>query len=391
MPPNLPELPPLALYVHFPWCVRKCPYCDFNSYPSSGALPEDDYISALLTDLEHALPLLGGRRPLSLFLGGGTPSLFAPATIGRLLEGIHARLPWQDGAEITLEANPGTLAAAHFSALRSAGINRLSLGIQSFSATPLKILERIHTPEEARQAAAFACRYFERVNLDLMYGLPGQSLEQAVADVDTALSFRPQHLSCYQLTLEPGTRFAAVPPPDMPDEALCADMQEAIESRLAGAAYLHYETSAFAEAGQQCQHNLNYWQFGDYLGIGAGAHSKISSEHGIVRQERWNHPQDYLRHGAFGTLVQEEHEIVPGDLPLEFMMNALRLNGGFALGLFTQRTGLPLALIEPGLRRAQVQGLLELNGDWVVPSLLGRRFLNRLLHEWMPGVAEMAG
>ncbi|OQA33382.1 MAG: Oxygen-independent coproporphyrinogen-III oxidase 1 [Betaproteobacteria bacterium ADurb.Bin341] len=391
MPPNLPELPPLALYLHFPWCVRKCPYCDFNSYPSSGVLPEDAYVTALLADLEQALPALGGRRPVSLFLGGGTPSLFSAATIGRLLEGIHCRLPWQDGAEITLEANPGTLDTADFSALRSAGITRLSLGIQSFDCASLKVLERIHSADEARRAADLASRNFESFNLDLMYGLPGQSLVQALADVDMALSFGPQHLSCYQLTLEPGTRFAAVPPQDMPDEALCADMQEAIESRLADAAYRHYETSAFAQAGQQCRHNLNYWQFGDYLGIGAGAHAKISIGHGIVRQVRWNHPQDYLRHGAAGTPVHEEHEIAPGDLPLEFMMNALRLNEGFPLGLFAQRTGLPSAQLEPGLRRAQAQGLLYLNGDRVVPSLLGRRFLNRMLHEWMPGVAEMAG
>ena len=386
---RLSELPPLALYLHFPWCVRKCPYCDFNSHPMPGKLPEEAYIQAFLADLESALPYLSGRKPISLFLGGGTPSLFSPAAIGRLLEAIYARLPWQEGAEITMEANPGTLAAANFAALRSVGINRLSLGIQSFNAAHLKILERIHTPEEACRAAELASRHFERFNLDLMYGLPGQTLELALADLETALSFAPPHLSCYQLTLEPETRFGACTPQGMPEDDLSADMQEAIESRLDKVGFEHYETSAFARPGQHCQHNLNYWQFGDYLGIGAGAHSKLSLEGRIFRQARWTQPEDYLQKAVIGQAIQEEIEVGKAELPLEFMMNALRLNQGFPRGLFAARTGLPLAVVEPALQQAVSEGWLVMNDQHIEPTRRGRRFLNHVLERWLPNVAEM--
>lgn len=385
------RLPPLALYIHFPWCVRKCPYCDFNSYPLGGDLPESDYIDALLADLKEGLPELGGRRPLSLFLGGGTPSLFSLAALGRLLEGVDRLLPWATEAEITLEANPGTLRENDFAALRALGINRLSLGVQSFNPAALRRLERIHGAEDARRAAHAARQHFERYNLDLMYGLPGQTLAQAVDDIETALALEPDHLSCYQLTLEPETRFGTRPPPGMPEDEVCADMQEAIEARLATAGYEHYETSAFARPGCACRHNLNYWQFGDYLGIGAGAHAKLTGPAGIVRQARWAHPADYLRQTGRGAAVAEQFTVGPEDLPLEFLMNALRLNGGFQRALFVERTGLPWPVIEPEIRRAESEGLLVVDERCVVPTRRGQRFLNVLLARMMHDGVENAG
>lgn len=384
--------PPLALYIHFPWCRRKCPYCDFNSHPLCGALPESAYIDALLADLDSALPQLAGRQPVSLFLGGGTPSLFSPASLGRLLEKIHQRLPWQDGAEITLEANPATLDPPDFAALRAAGINRLSLGIQSFDPVSLKRLERIHSAEAACSAAELASRHFERLNLDLMYGLPEQTLPQALADVETALSFAPSHLSCYQLTLEPDTRFASAPPAGMPEDELCADMQEGIEARLAQAGYVHYETSAFAQAGQQCRHNLNYWQFGDYLGIGAGAHSKLTLDGVILRQSRFCQPEQYQQSFALGqgSAIEAVHCVPSQEIPLEFLMNALRLNQGFPRDLFEARTGLSLSHIKEGLDKGVEEGLLVCQPEWIAPSQKGQRFLNRLLELWMPDVAKMS-
>ena len=376
--------PPLALYIHIPWCARKCPYCDFNSHEAKGEIPETRYLDALIADLESALPLVWGRSPLSLFFGGGTPSLLSPEGIDRLLCAIRARLPWQPEAEITLEANPGTVEAGKFAAFRAAGITRVSLGIQSFNDQHLHALGRIHDGAEALRAAEIAARHFDQFNLDLMVGLPGQSKQQAAADIDAALAFAPPHLSCYQLTLEPNTHFAARPPADLPDTDTCADMQDDIETTLANAGYQHYETSAFARPGQQCQHNLNYWHFGDYLGIGAGAHSKLTLPDGVTRQMRWKHPNAYLQESAAGQPVQEAHSVAAAELPFEFLMNALRLNQGFAPDLFELRTGLPLTGILPALRAAADEGLLVLSPERIAPSEKGRRFLNVLLERFLP-------
>ncbi|MCP5247433.1 MAG: oxygen-independent coproporphyrinogen III oxidase-like protein [Candidatus Accumulibacter sp.] len=382
--------PPLSLYVHVPWCVRKCPYCDFNSHalPTSGdgeetpAIPEDDYLAALLADLESALPMIWGRRVDSVFFGGGTPSLLSGEAVDRLLAALRSRLPLLPSAEITLEANPASADADKFAAFRAAGVNRLSIGIQSFDRRHLEALDRAHDDHQARQAIALAGRHFENFNLDLIYGLPGQTVDQALADIDAALSFAPPHLSCYQLTIEPNTAFAARPPP-LPADDACADMQDAIEARLAAAGYDHYETSAFARPGQHCQHNLNYWQFGDYLGIGAGAHSKLTLHDRVVRQMRWKRPEQYLASVAAGTPLQEEFRVAAADLPFEFMMNALRLIHGFDAPLFERRTSLPLLGIEDELRQAEDDGLIERCGPRIAPSDRGRRFLNRLLERFL--------
>ncbi|MGB4466696.1 MAG: radical SAM family heme chaperone HemW [Azovibrio sp.] len=374
--------PPLSLYIHLPWCVQKCPYCDFNSHEARGEIPESAYLDALVADLESALPLIWGRPVVSLFFGGGTPSLFSAEGIDRLLMAVRARVPLPPGAEITLEANPGTVEAEKFAGFRAAGINRVSLGIQSFNPAHLKALGRIHDRDEALHAAALAARHFERFNLDLMYGLPGQSLDEALADLDTALSLGPRHLSCYQLTLEPNTRFAAFPP-ELPEPDLCADIEEAFEARLAEAGFEHYETSAFARPGQQCRHNLNYWHFGDYLGIGAGAHSKLTLPDRVLRQMRWKRPEAYLKEVAAGRPVQEEFAVEAAQLPFEFLLNALRLNGGFPPALFEARTGQPLITIQAPLQAAVRDGLLDMKPDWIAPTATGRRFLNRLLQYFL--------
>lgn len=376
--------PPLALYIHVPWCIQKCPYCDFNSHEAKGGLPEADYITALIADLESALPLVWGRPVVSLFFGGGTPSLLSPAGVDRLLAALRARLPWQPEAEITLEANPGAIEVGKMADFRAAGINRLSLGIQSFNEQHLKALGRIHNADEARRAAELAARHFDTFNLDLMYGLPGQTLDQALNDLQTALSFAPPHLSCYQLTLEPNTPFAARPPSDLPEADLCADMQDAIEARLMDSGYLHYETSAFARPGHQCRHNLNYWHFGDYLGIGAGAHSKLTLHDRILRQMRWKHPNAYLENAVTGRFVQEETLIDRAALPFEFLMNALRLNQGFDPAIFSARTAQPLSVVLPELRQAADEGLLTLDAGCIAPTKRGQRFLNRLLERFLP-------
>ena len=377
---------PLSLYVHIPWCVQKCPYCDFNSHEARGGIPEAEYIAALIADLESALPLVWGRKVSSIFFGGGTPSLLSGEALDQLLTAIRMRLPLLPEAEITLEANPGTVEADKFAAFRAAGINRLSLGIQSFNPAHLKALGRIHDGDEARRAIEIAAAHFDNFNLDLMYGLPGQTLCEALHDVETALAFAPTHLSCYQLTLEPNTAFAARPP-ELPESDICADMQEAIEARLAAAGFTHYETSAFAQPGRQCRHNLNYWTFGDYLGIGAGAHGKLTLHDGkhweVRRQMRWKQPKQYLAQIAQATPVQEEFSVEAGDLPFEFMMNALRLNEGFEPDLFAMRTSLPLIAIESELRRAEQQGLIERQLQRIAPTLQGQRFLNRLLELFM--------
>ena len=383
---------PLSLYVHIPWCVQKCPYCDFNSHEAREKIPEAEYVAALIADLESALPLVWGRKISTIFFGGGTPSLLSGEALDDILTAIRMRLPLLPEAEITLEANPGTVEAERFAAYRAAGVNRLSLGIQSFNPTHLKALGRIHDGEEAKRAIGVAREHFENFNLDLMYALPGQTLAEALADVDTAIGFAPPHLSCYQLTLEPNTHFAAEPP-QLPEPDDCADMQDAIEARLASAGYVHYETSAFARPGRQSRHNLNYWQFGDYLGIGAGAHGKLTLHDGqrweVRRQMRWKQPKQYLTEAAAGRPVQEEFSVGATDLPFEFMMNALRLNQGFDAALFEQRTSLPLTVVEARLREAENSGLLHREirdgGGWIAPTDKGRRFLNRLLEGFLGG------
>lgn len=367
-------MPPLSLYVHIPWCLKKCPYCDFNSHEASDGIPEAAYVAALARDLDGALPLVAGRTVQTVFLGGGTPSLMSPAGISAIL-GAPPRLTFAQDAEVTLEANPGAIEAAKFAAFRDAGVTRLSLGIQSFDDGKLKALGRIHSSDEAKRAVDLAQRNFERVNFDLMYGLPGQRLAEAQRDIETAIGFGPGHISAYHLTLEPNTAFHHAPPPDLPDDDLSADMQEMVEETLAAAGYRHYETSAFARPGQQCRHNLNYWNFGDYLGLGAGAHSKVDGR----REARPRNPKDYLADPA----TRKWQAIGQDDLAGEFMMNALRLIEGFEASLFEERTGLPLASIEAALRRAEEEGLLMRDAGRIAPTPLGQRFLNRLIAHFL--------
>ena len=377
--PQLSASPPLALYVHFPWCVQKCPYCDFNSHAvRDEGIPEAAYLAALVADLESALPQIWGRRVHSIFIGGGTPSLISPDGLDALLTAIRMRVQLDPMAEITLEANPGTVDAGRFKAFRQAGVNRLSVGIQSFDEHDLQALGRIHGRADAIAAAEAALTHFEAVNLDLMYALPGQTLAEAEADLATALALGPGHLSCYHLTLEPNTAFAANPP-QVPDPDASADMQDRIEARLGEAGYRHYETSAFAKPGRECRHNLNYWAFGDYLGIGAGAHGKLSSHEGIIRETRPKHPAAYLAAHLQGNFIAERRSLGAAELPFEFMMNALRLNQGFPRHLFTERTGLPFEAAEAGLLKARQQGLIETDGDTIRPTTRGRHFLNELL------------
>ncbi len=381
---NFRALPPLALYIHVPWCARKCPYCDFNSHEAKNGLPEQDYIAALVRDLELALPQIWGRKVYTVFIGGGTPSLLSGEGVGRILRSARMLLPLDVNAEVTLEANPGTVEAGRFAAYRAAGVNRLSLGIQSFNDTHLKALGRIHDAGEARRAIETAQRHFDNINLDLMYGLPGQTAEEAEQDVRAALEFVPQHLSCYHLTLEPNTLFHRYPP-TLPDDDASGEMQRRIEELLAARGYRHYETSAFAQPKKQSRHNLNYWLFGDYLGIGAGAHSKLSFPDKVLRQARHKQPQAYLDAVARDAPVQSEHELECGDLAFEFMMNALRLNEGFDAVLFAERTSLPLSLIRGELEEAERRGLLFRNHQRIAPTELGQRFLNDLLQIFLRG------
>ena len=376
-------LPPLALYVHIPWCVRKCPYCDFNSHEAHGDLPEERYVAALTADLEQALPFVWGRRVHCLFFGGGTPSLLSARALDEILCVIRARLPLSPDAEITLEANPGTFEARKFAEFRALGINRLSIGIQSFNPQHLRALGRIHDDQEARQAVDIAHSTFENFNLDLMYALPGQTLEQADADICSAIALAPTHVSAYHLTIEPNTWFHRHPPP-VPDDELSATMQERLEERLAQAGYVHYETSAFARPGRECGHNLNYWRFGDYLGIGAGAHGKLSLPHRIFRQMRHKHPREYMERALQGKPVQEEHDVPAADLPFEFMMNALRLVEGFPVQMFQERIGLPIGTVAKQLERAESVGLIERDPERIAPTLRGQRFLNELLQLFLP-------
>ncbi len=372
-------LPPLTLYVHIPWCVKKCPYCDFNSHEwkNTADWPEKEYLDALRRDLELALPSIWGRRIQSVFIGGGTPSLLSAAGIDRLLSNMRACLPLNPDAEITLEANPGTFEADKFKQFRASGVNRLSIGIQSFNDAHLNALGRIHNTQPARRAVEIARDAFDHFNLDLMFALPGQTFDECRADIETALSYAPPHLSIYQLTLEANTYFSKYPP-RLPDDEQCADMQDWIHARLHDARYAHYEVSAYAQPHQRCQHNLNYWQFGDYLGIGAGAHSKLSFPQRIVRQVRYKQPTAYLRQCAENAPIQQEYEVSAEDVPFEFMLNALRLTEGFPIHQFTERTGLPLRAIEMPLRAAITRGLLIRDHQTIVPTPLGRRFLSDL-------------
>jgi oxygen-independent coproporphyrinogen-3 oxidase len=379
----LAALPPLALYVHIPWCVRKCPYCDFNSHEPRGALPEREYVDALVADLESALPQVWGRRVYSVFFGGGTPSLFSAASIDALIVAFRARLAIVADCEITLEANPGTFESDRFRDYRAAGVNRLSIGIQSFNPDHLAALGRIHDADEARRAVEIAHRHFDNFNLDLMYALPRQTLDEAEADLAAALACEAPHLSFYHLTLEPNTLFHVHPPP-LPDEDAAAAIHELVEARLTGAGYAHYETSAYARPGRESRHNLNYWRFGDYLGIGAGAHAKLSFHDRIVRETRARTPAEYMKRMAEGTQVVERRDLARRDLAFEFMMNGLRLAEGFPVELFPERTGLPLAAAERGLAAAEAKGLIERDHQRIRPTALGRRFLNELLLLFLP-------
>ena len=375
---QLPALPPLSLYVHLPWCIQKCPYCDFNSHGApQGPLPESMYIDALVQDLEVALPLVWGRPVHSIFIGGGTPSLFTPDSIDRLLGAIRARLRLVPDCEITLEANPGTFEKDRFRAFAHAGITRLSLGVQSFNDQHLRTLGRVHDSSQARAAAQEAALSFRSFNLDLMYALPDQSLAQLDQDLDQALAFSPPHVSIYHLTLEPNTYFAKYPPP-LPPEDLAYAMLDRITERLGQSALDRYEVSAYARTAMRCRHNLNYWKFGDYLGLGAGAHSKLSFAHRVVRQTRFREPRLYMERALAGRPLSGSEEVRRADLPFEFMLNALRLRDGFALSDFAERTGMPLSAVRRTLDEAQRKGFIEQDADWVRPTVLGFDFLSDL-------------
>ena len=396
---GLAALPPLSLYIHIPWCIRKCPYCDFNSHEFRAPTPiageglgrgggtttlstvhEAAYIDALVSDLDYTLPKVWGRRVYSIFFGGGTPSLFSAAGIDAILAAVRARLVVEADAEITLEANPGTFEADKFRGYRDAGVNRLSIGIQSFNPTHLHALGRVHDDAEAKRAIAIAQQCFDNINLDLMFALPNQTLAECATDIDTALSFGTNHLSLYHLTLEPNTQFHAKPPP-LPDDEQAADIEEMIAAKLAHAGYTHYETSAYAKPGCESKHNLNYWRFGDYIGIGAGAHGKISypDDRGITREMRYKQPKAFMEHAALGEAIQDYKTVNAAALPFEFMMNALRLNNGFPVALFSERTGLPIHVISRELAEAESRGLLARDHLHIRPTEKGRLFLNDLL------------
>ena len=381
--PRFAQLPPLSLYAHIPWCIRKCPYCDFNSHEQKGELPEARYGDALIADLEASLPDIWGRKLSTLFIGGGTPSLFAPAAIDRLLTAVRTLMPLEFEAEVTMEANPGTFEAERFAGYRAAGVNRLSVGVQSFDDERLAAIGRVHGAREARRAVESALSLYPTVNVDLMYALPGQSLEDALDDVRAAVELGVPHISAYHLTLEPNTYFHRFPPA-LPDDESAADMQERIEEVLAAAGYEHYETSAFARPGHRARHNVNYWTFGDYLGIGAGAHGKLSFRDRVRREARQRAPRAYMDAALSGNAVQEKNDVDAGSLPFEFLMNALRLIEGFPAALFAERTGLPIAVVERELQAAERDGLIERDLAAIRPTLKGQRFLNELLERFLP-------
>ncbi len=375
---QLGTLPPLSLYVHLPWCLKKCPYCDFNSHElTSPELPEQRYLDALVADLEVALALVWGRTVHSIFIGGGTPSLFSPRAIDRLLADIRARLRLAPDCEVTLEANPGTFERDRFRAFRSAGVTRLSVGVQSFNDTHLLALGRVHDRAQALAAVEEAAQSFDTFNLDLMYALPGQSLADLRQDMATALALQSPHISIYHLTIEPNTYFAKFPP-RIPDQDTAYEMLDLVTDMTLAAGLQRYEVSAYARAGHRCWHNLNYWQFGDYLGIGAGAHSKLSFAHRIVRQVRHRDPRLYMDKALAGDCVASSTEVARADLPFEFMLNALRLKEGFALSHYCERTGLPMTAIERALVEAERKGLIERDLSRVRPTTRGFDFLNDL-------------
>ncbi len=374
---QLGALPPLSLYVHLPWCLKKCPYCDFNSHEVAAEMPEQRYIDALIADLESSLPLIWGRTVHSIFIGGGTPSLFSPKAIDRLLADIRARLRLTPDCEITLEANPGTFEKDRFRAFRSAGVTRLSIGVQSFDDRHLKVLGRVHDRAQAIAAVEEAAQAFDTFNLDIMYALPGQTLQNLEQDIQTALALGPPHISIYHLTIEANTYFAKFPPV-IPEEDEAYAMLDKITEITEGAGLQRYEVSAYAKAGHRCFHNLNYWQFGDYLGIGAGAHSKLSFAHRVVRQVRFREPKLYMDKALEGRAVTQETEVSRAELPFEFMLNALRLKEGFKLQDFVEKTGLPFTAITQGLEEAERKGLIERDFVRVKPTERGFDFLNDL-------------
>ena len=381
-------LPPLSLYVHIPWCLKKCPYCDFNSHEwtgpeRGGELPEQRYIDALMADLEAALPLVWGRTVHSVFIGGGTPSLFSPQAIDQLLGGIRARLRLESSCEITLEANPGTFEKNRFRAFRSAGVTRLSVGVQSFNDQFLKAIGRVHDRAQALAAAEEAAQAFDTFNLDIMYALPGQMLHDLQTDIHTALSLAPSHISIYHLTIEPNTYFAKYPPPLPQDDTAC-DMLDLITDLTGAAGLQRYEVSAYAKAGHRCVHNLNYWQFGDYLGLGAGSHSKLSFAHRVVRQVRLREPRLYMEQALAGHCLAQDDEVSRSDLPFEFMLNALRLKDGFVLQQFCERTGLAMTALQKGLDEAERKGLIERDFVRAWPTVRGFDFLNDLQSLFLP-------
>ena len=384
---QLQALPPLALYIHLPWCLQKCPYCDFNSHGLQGATgvpPEKEYLCALLADLEAALPLIWGRPVYSIFFGGGTPSLFSPDAIAELLAAVRARLPLLPTCEITLEANPGTFEQQRFAAFAQAGVTRLSVGVQSFDDAALRVIGRVHNAAQARAALEEAARCFRTFNLDLMYALPGQTLGMLQADLAQALAFAPPHLSIYHLTIEPNTAFAVRPPRNLPDDDLAYDMLDAITRATHHTGLERYEVSAYARPGHACVHNRNYWEYGDYLGIGAGAHSKLSFPHRIVRQVRLRDPRRYMQQALAGQALAQEHDVPHADLAFEYMLNALRLRQGFALADFTARTGLAAGSIEPALRQAEEKSWIERDLRCVRPTVRGFDFLSDLQALFLP-------
>jgi putative oxygen-independent coproporphyrinogen III oxidase len=378
--------PPLSLYIHIPWCVRKCPYCDFNSHEVREEIPEQEYTRALIDDLEQDLPSVWGRTIETIFIGGGTPSLFSPDAISQLLSDIRARIPLKPGAEITLEANPGTVDQGHFEGFREAGINRLSIGVQSFQADLLRKIGRIHDDREARLAIDAAHHAgFDNINLDLMFGLPGQTTGQALADLQTAMELQPAHISWYELTIEPNTWFHRHPP-EQPDDNLLLTMQETGRELLEKGGYTRYEVSAFSLAGKHCRHNLNYWQFGDYLGIGAGAHAKITdaASNTILRTSKVKHPRAYLENAQSSQRIGATTTLTQDDVTLEFAINALRLDHGFSITDFTSATGLPYPVIEETVNRLVEDGLLSFDSALIRTTIQGQRYLNELLQRWLP-------
>ncbi|MDP1741568.1 radical SAM family heme chaperone HemW [Polaromonas sp.] len=380
---QLSALPPLSLYVHLPWCLKKCPYCDFNSHEAQGELPEQRYLDALVADLEASLPLIWGRTVHSIFIGGGTPSLFSPQAIDRLLADIRARLRLEPDCEITLEANPGTFEKHRFKAFRSAGVTRLSIGVQSFDDQHLKALGRVHDSAQAIAAVEEAAQAFDTFNLDIMYALPGQTLENLEQDMRQALAFGPPHISIYHLTVEPNTFFAKHPPV-LPEDDDAYAMLDRITELTGVASMDRYEVSAYAKPGHRCLHNVNYWKFGDYLGIGAGAHSKLSFAHRVVRQVRFRDPKLYMDKALAGTPVSQDNEVSRADLPFEFMLNALRLREGFKLQDFAEKTGLPFTAIQAGLEEAERKGLIERDFARIKPTVRGFDFLNDLQQLFLP-------